>query len=625
MTFTVLSALVRPTAYPHRRLIIPIGRSLTCHCSHYTGRPSLRSKGLYNRVRLVLDLRDQYYLAGEYMYCAECKGTFLSWDHRILEQLADGTRECFPVLLTHKHACDRSVVTLLRGRTLGNSPTALRRNLHEVHSEEWLRKQLCYLSDCERYRRGLLNLHLVVPPYEEAAPFPHFLTPRWFLSLYVRDVWSRLPSLLASATSIFGSILKIDSTKKVCKKLQGAAANTAAWVTNVGNERGEVVQSIVTASEGTPSLVRLADGLVERYAKAAQPPPRLLYTDRDCCAAKFVELFARWGGLVVRLDIWHYMRRLAGGCTTESHPLYGTFMKQLSSCIFEWDMQDVELLISAKRGELVSAGILSPSDAALRKAISKEELARHCRRRTRGAEKTVDLVEALLLSLSSATDTLGVPLLREEMRDIWEEQKRHVTCIQDPPGIQLYTITGHLTKGGVRLPVLRCARGSTSLESFHLHLARFIPGTSASAIHFQAYLLDGITRWNAARASAAIHTPVHPTLRTFDVRLQGRVNVLTHSLHGSAVFPHYRPPAAYTGELFGVEYLYAQCGFSYSTELEGHEGDDGDADEGFQEEEELLAEPLVAEMEEEPVTPLPPAGDESEDEEEEVSLWHVHM
>ena len=42
--------------------------------------------------------------------------------------------------------------------------------------------------------------------------------------------------IVAEATSI----LKIDSTKKLCKKFQGAVANTASWATNVGNERGEV-------------------------------------------------------------------------------------------------------------------------------------------------------------------------------------------------------------------------------------------------------------------------------------------------------------------------------------------------------------------------------------------------
>ena len=79
---------------------------------------------------------------------------------------------------------------------------------------------------------------------------------------------------------------------------------------------------------------------------------------------------------------------------------------------------------------------------------------------------------------SAATDTLGVPLFAESMKDVWEEQRQHVKCLQDPQGVQLYTITGHLNKGGIT--ILRCARGSTSLESFHRHIARFIPGSSAN-------------------------------------------------------------------------------------------------------------------------------------------------
>ena len=81
-------------------------------------------------------------------------------------------------------------------------------------------------------------------------------------------------------------------------------------------------------------------------------------------------------------------------------------------------------------------------------------------------------IESLLLALSDATDALGMPLLREEMKDIWEEQRHHVKCIQDPPSVQLYTEIARLVKGGISLPVYRCARGSTSLESFHLHLAQ---------------------------------------------------------------------------------------------------------------------------------------------------------
>ena len=111
--------------------------------------------------------------------------------------------------------------------------------------------------------------------------------------------------------------------------------------------------------------------------------------------------------------------------------------------------------------------------SAIKKAITKEELARHCRRRTRGRELTLRLIEELLLKLSTATDSLGVPVLSEQMVAIWDVEKKHVACIQDPPEVALYTVTGHITKGGVELPVLRCARGTTSLESFHLHLARY--------------------------------------------------------------------------------------------------------------------------------------------------------
>ena len=86
------------------------------------------------------------------------------------------------------------------------------------------------------------------------------------MSVYARDILSRLPQLLATCTAIFGSVLKIDSTKKVCKKLQGIAAGSASWCTNVGNERGEVLVSVLTESEGLEGLRPMATGLIRRFA-----------------------------------------------------------------------------------------------------------------------------------------------------------------------------------------------------------------------------------------------------------------------------------------------------------------------------------------------------------------------
>lgn len=174
----------------------------------------------------------------------------------------------------------------------------------------------------------------------------------------------------------------MDSTKKVCRKLQGSGAGTAAWATSVGNERGEIVQCVLTASEAGIALQPMANGLMDRFDKANHPAPSVIYTDRDCCSGSgrshYAELFSRWPDLQVRLDIWHYMRRLAQGCSTESHPLYGTFMSRLSGCIFEWDPHDYQQLQQAKREEFEAAGA-RPDEKTVRKAVTADELARHCR------------------------------------------------------------------------------------------------------------------------------------------------------------------------------------------------------------------------------------------------------
>ncbi|XP_054867593.1 uncharacterized protein LOC129349166 [Amphiprion ocellaris] len=362
----------------------------------------------------------------------------------------------------------------------------------------------------------------------------------------------------------------MDSTKKVTKKLAGIASDTAVWVTNVGNEHGQVLISVLTSSEGSEGLSCMAAGLMRRYQHAGVAPPQLIYVDRDCCSrdgvSKTAALFPEWGKLLVRLDIWHLMRRFASGVTTESHQLYPTFMRQLSHCIFEVDSGDACRLAEAKRSELDGKhGVVGLTDAEVIRRISKEEWRLHCRRRTRWAEETALLINDLLDTFGgpAGRDTLDIPLLDAlRIQDIWKTQRRHLSCIQDPPGVQLYTQTGRLTKGGVSLPVYRCARGSTSLESFHLH--RFIPGNSASAKYFQAFLVDGLVRWNEDRAAAAA-PPVAAeeqvaSLRSYCGHLKHILNQKSQRVLGLHMVQDFTRPAAYTGELIGVEYLYQQTG-----------------------------------------------------------------
>lgn len=54
--------------------------------------------------------------------------------------------------------------------------------------------------------------------------------------------------------------------------------------------------------------------------------------------------------------------------------------------------------MQAKHGELTSTRIPDPTDAAVKSAISKAEFSKHCRQRTRDEEKTLKLIEELLLS-----------------------------------------------------------------------------------------------------------------------------------------------------------------------------------------------------------------------------------
>lgn len=318
-------------------------------------------------------------------------------------------------------------------------------------------------------------------------------------------------------------------------------------------------------------------------------PPVALYVDCACCKesgdTKLKARFSGWPDLIVRLDIWHFMRRLAVGCTTDAHQLYPTFMARMSACIFEWDAGDVKKLREAKRAQLAEQGWPHLSERQLDRHITKAELELHCRRRTRGEEETIRLLDQLISELMTdrGKDALGVPLLDPiRMEHIWRVQKRHVKCIQDPPGLALYTQTGTIIKGGIQLQTLRCARGSTSLESFHCHLNRFIPGmcnpimllclhisflilllthsgNSANSLNFQMYLLDGLHRWNQNRAAAAVEVDTLG-LRTYSGELLHSVNTDYEEVFGKKLVPSFSPPAKYTGNKQIVSWLcYFPC------------------------------------------------------------------
>ena len=88
----------------------------------------------------------------------------------------------------------------------------------------------------------------------------------------------------------------------------------------------------------------------------------------------------------------------------------------------------------------------------------------------------------------------------------------------------------------------------------------FVADTSASAVHFQAYLVEGLMRWNTARARAALQRRDDSagswsregegrlsSLEWLDVRYQHRLTELTPPEH-RPLLPNYQPPREYTGQ-----------------------------------------------------------------------------
>ena len=115
------------------------------------------------------------------------------------------------VLCFCRLSCDHRVVTQLRSRTLGNSATQLCNTLREQHSDAWMRRAIQYLGVCEQFL-ALCSVRGQFPPPPQMPTLP---SPIWLLTVYGYDIMTRLDEYKARITSTFGSILKMDSTKKV--------------------------------------------------------------------------------------------------------------------------------------------------------------------------------------------------------------------------------------------------------------------------------------------------------------------------------------------------------------------------------------------------------------------------
>ena len=136
-----------------------------------------------------------------------------------------------------------------------------------------------------------------------------------------------------------------------------------------------------------------------------------------CCSIPGCWIFSiLWGVFLQASQQMHY-------------PLYGTSCTRLSSPIFEWNEADIGQLRKARREQLKK-----PTEKQVSANISTAELAKQCK-------KPLDAMWDL-------TDTTGLRLINaDSMRHIWEDKQKHLPCIPDVPGLELYTKVVTARKG----------------------------------------------------------------------------------------------------------------------------------------------------------------------------------
>ena len=319
----------------------------------------------------------------------------------------------------------------------------------------------------------------------------------------------------------------------------------------------------------------MANGLMDRFSHAKHDPPEVMYVDRGCCRVNGVSaienLFNKWAeaGMIVRLDIFHWIHRFDAAVRTDHHCKYELFKSALAGAVFAYNKDDMALLVKAIRAGFPTK-LEALSDAqVIQYHASKYDLKHFVRRITVGSQETFVRVQNAIevLKGKAGLDENSIHLFKDEaaIDQVWAAQQKHLECIQDPPGMNMYTLTKHVQRNGVSLPYYTTLRGSNSLEGFHAFLPSMIPGPRCAAVPFQVYLLSGIARWNADREYAAVKGQKGRKYRVYTSPLISRLNDRCQKLFGEVEEINFRPPVPIGDEMIGLEFLFSQSDESFDT------------------------------------------------------------
>ncbi|XP_078807346.1 uncharacterized protein LOC144994217 isoform X1 [Oryzias latipes] len=188
----------------------------------------LYKSGYHHRVRHICDVSSWYTMLTEVLFCGPCTkatrnkeggtvGRWLAWDLVILSQLSEAHPAMFPAVLTCKRGVDKNVVRLLWDRTEGNTTVKVWRQVQENHHEEYLHRKDLYtillMSTVEP--RGIVSSlgHTFRPP--PPPPSRELASTRLLRHAFLLAEADNVQHYRNQILSTFGTVLKMDSTKKV--------------------------------------------------------------------------------------------------------------------------------------------------------------------------------------------------------------------------------------------------------------------------------------------------------------------------------------------------------------------------------------------------------------------------
>ncbi|XP_028295554.1 uncharacterized protein LOC114457750 [Gouania willdenowi] len=396
------------------------------------------------------------------------------------------------------------------------------------------------------------------------------------------------PAITKLLQGTFGQVMRSDHTRKVARKVTLSSGTMSSYA--VMNESWMIASWVMVQSETEKSLEPMYQGLSKRYSDAGVEKANYHWVDRDCCAPfKIPDLHhgehLKWDAwrttqsviteatagtlvntcasrtqynpdIVVKLDLFHCMRRFTRECTSEHHPLYSTFCQLLSTAFSVVDLDDLQRLKDAYQ----FCGIQPPNP-------TKQHTRDHCRTKIPQPIELVDRVEKVLYHFHLTTDPNNMPLFKPSMLKTWRIQRVHILrgCLSDPEvtGAILYRYGGtlqlnHVPGEGAKVPIWIPVRGTSQQEGYHFHQSQWITGTHVSCELFQAQGMTGVARWNYQRL-LDLKQPDVILPPVLDPVLITELNAASKRVTGEEKYPALRLSDRDTGERFGLEYIEPGC------------------------------------------------------------------